>query len=145
MIRLTPDIANSNNRITQQAVRKGTRINPIWLLSASESSYYLIEVRRWPREVGAAMTQGIPASSDPNIEYIGHADYSVDVEGVPLDISAVELHLSDREVLKKEVRGNEQNVEFEVHIPEGDIDLEAWFVLADGTKQGAYFVYIDQI
>jgi len=102
-------------------------------------------VRRWPREVTVPMTAGLPPSSDPDIEYVGHASYKLDVPGVALDIEQVSLELIGQEVLTRKVAPGAQGVSFEVDLKPGDLDFEACLKKADGTRMGAYYVYAEKV
>ena len=144
-IRLSSDITAGGNPITQQAVRKARPVKPLWLLEAKAPGSYRFEVRRWPREANAAMTAAIPPSNDPDIEYIGWDSYRLDVPGVALDIAEVELKLSGMKALSKNVAPGAKSVKFDVEVPAGPIDIEAWFVKGDGERLGAYFVYVEQL
>ena len=144
-IRLSNDITNAQNPITQQAVRLGALIKPFWLLELSEARNYRFEVRRWPRGVDAAMTDGIGPTTDPEIEYIGHRSYRIDVPGKALDIASVELKLSNHDDVTKKIDPDAQSVQFELELPAGPVDIEAWLISPDGKRQGAYFVYVEQI
>jgi arylsulfatase B len=144
-IRLTNDITNAENPITQQAVRLGEPIKPFWLLELPEAGKYHFEVRRWPRGVDAAMTDGIGPTTDPEIEYIGHRRYRIDVPGKALDITKVELKLSNHDDVTKKIDLDARSVQFELELPAGPVDIEAWLIGPDGKRQGAYFVYVEQL
>ena len=141
---MSPDITNSGNPITQQAVRQARPVNPIWLLQVERPGRFRFEVRRWPREVTAGLCEALPATTDPEIEYIGHKAYRIDVPGVALDIARVELMLN-QEKLTKEVTHGAQGVSFDVDLPVGPVDVEAWFMGTGGKRMGAYFVYAEQL
>ncbi len=142
-LRLSPDITNSNNPITQQAMRQARPVKPIWLLQVERPGRFRFEVRRWPREVAVGLCEGLPATTDPEIEYIGHKAYRIDVQGVALDIAQVELTLNQKKLTRKVMRGA-QGVSFNVDLPAGPVDIEAWFIGTDGKRMGAYFVYAKQ-
>jgi len=144
-IRLSNDITNAQNPITQQAVRLGELIKPFWLLELPEAGKYRFEVRRWPRGVDAGMTEGIGPTTDPEIEYIGHRSYRIDVPGKALDIAGVELKLSNHDDVAKKIDPDAQSVQFELELPVGPVDIEAWLIGPDGKRQGAYFVYVEQL
>jgi len=144
-LRLSSDLVRDNAPITQQAVRKGRVIKALWAIRVGEAGRYRFEVRRWPREVTVPMTAGLPPSSDPDIEYVGHASYKLDVPGVALDIEQVSLELIGQEVLTRKVAPGAQGVSFEVDLKPGDLDFEACLKKADGTRMGAYYVYAEKV
>jgi len=143
-IRLSPDITKGNNPITQQAVRQARSVKPVWLLHVEQAGRFRFEVRRWPREVTAVLGAGLPPTTDPDIEYIGHQSYRIDVPGVALDVAKVELKLNQM-TLSKAVTPGAQGVFFDVDLPIGPVDVEAWLIGPDGKRLGAYFVYADQL
>lgn len=142
-IRLSPDITNGNNPITQQAVRQARPVKAQWLLQVEQAGRFRFEVRRWPREVTAGLCEGLPPTTDPDIEYIGHQTYRIDVPGVAVDVTRVELKLNQT-TLSKNVAPGVQGVFFNVDLPTGPVDVEAWFIGPEGKRMGAYFVYVDQ-
>jgi hypothetical protein len=144
-VRLSSDITAGGNPITQQSVRKAASIKPLWLLEVKTPGRFRFEVRRWPREADTGMTAAIPPSTDPEIEYIGHANYRHDVPGVALDIKQVELKLSEMKTLTKKVAPNAKSVQFDVELPIGPVDIEAWLTLGGGKRLGAYFVYVEHL
>ena len=144
-IRLSSDNTRCGNPITQQAVRKGLPVESIWLLEAEEAGLYRFEVRRWPREVDAAMTAGLAPTTDPDIEYIGADTWRIDVAGVALDIEQVELKLSGMKTLLKKITPEAQGAVFEANLGEGPVDVNASYIMGDGKKRGAYYVYAWQI
>jgi arylsulfatase A-like enzyme len=144
-LRLSSDLAVDRARIEQRAVRQGVAMQLKWLLEAAEKGRYRLEVRRWPREADAAMTAGLPPAGDPDLEYIGRTGWKTDIPGVALEIEEVELKLSGRKTLRKRVTPVAKRIVFEVDLDDGEVDLEAWFVLKGGKRIGAYFVYADQI
>jgi len=91
------------------------------------------------------MTAPLAPTTDPDIEYIGSDAYRIDAPGVSLDIEQVELKLSGMEPLTKKVPQDAKSVGFDVDLPAGPVDVEAWFILEDGRRLGAYFVYGEQI
>ena len=144
-LRLSTDIARDGGQITQQAVRKGEIIMPLWAVKVGEAGHYRFEVCRWPREADAAMTTGLPPASDPDIAYIGHATWKLDVPGVALDVAEVELKLSGQKVLAKRVAEGDKSTIFELDLNPGPLDIEATMILSDGKRMGAYFVYAKKV
>ncbi len=46
--------------------------------------------------------------------------------------------------LSKKVAPDAKSVKFDVDLPAGPVDIEAWFIQRDGQRLGAYFVYVEQ-
>jgi len=145
-LRLSSDITRDNSPITQQAVRKAMAVkNPMWLLEVSAPGRFRFEVRRWPREVEIPMTAGLPPTKDPEIEYIGHRTWRIDVPGVALDLARAQLKLSGLQPLTQDVSKGAQGVVFDVDLTAGPVDLEAWFIQSNGKRLGAYYVYAERL
>lgn len=123
----------------QRKIREAAPARGFWLLETREAGRYRFEVRRWPREADAAMRAGLPPARDPDVEYVG--GNSIDVPGVAMDIEALELKLSGHETMTKEVPEDAQGVMFDVELAEGPVDLEAKYIMGDGKRTGAYYVY----
>ena len=142
-LRLSTDLTRDSNFIWQQNVRKGDFLrHPAWLVEIEREGCFAFEVRRWPREADCPMTAGLPPTRDPRLIYCGHADSRIDVPGKALPIAEVELRLSTGQVLRKPVAPDDRQVTFEIDLPAGPVDLEAWFLAQDGRQlTGAYYVY----
>jgi len=65
--------------------------------------------------------------------------------GKAIDIASVELKLSNHADVAKKVDPSAQSVQFELELPAGPVDIEAWLIGPDGKRQGAYFVYVEQL
>ena len=87
------------------------------------------------REVSDVFMLGMGAYS-PLSGFMGRDDW----HGVCL-----EMKLSGIKTFTKKVTADAKCIVFEVDLPKGAVDLEAWFVLGNGKRKGAYFVYVDQI
>ena len=62
-----------------------------------------------------------------------------------MDIAKVELKLGNEKQLSKDVGHDAHCVTFDVELPAGDVDVEAWLIGPDGKRTGAYFVYVQRI
>ncbi|VGO18541.1 arylsulfatase [Pontiella sulfatireligans] len=144
-LRLSPVDATAKNKNTQQAVRKAEAMpNPKWAFNVEEAGRYRFEVRRWPREAPVPMTAGLEPANDPNIEYIGHKTFRIDVPGVAIAIDSVELKLADK-TLTRAVSKEDQGAVFEADLTTGPLELEAWFITPNQKRRGAYYVYAEKI
>jgi len=144
-LRLSTDITRDGCSITQQSIRKGQRLQPLWALEVLAPGRFRFEARRWPREVTVPMTAGLPPAHDPDIEYIGHDSWKLSVPGVALDIAEVQLELSNRPALTKKVPAGAQGVTFDVDLEAGPLNLQAWLIESNGERMGAYYVYAEQL
>ena len=91
------------------------------------------------------MTAGLPPAHDPDIEYIGHDSWRIDVPGAALDIAEVQLELSNRPPITEKVPAGARGVSFDVDVEGGAVDLQAWFIDSNGRRMGAYYVYAEQL
>ena len=98
--------------------------------------------RAIPRAVSGAiaMCAGLAPAHDPELEYVGH--HLMDIPGKTLEIEAVALKLTGEDLIRKPVASSAQAVVFEVELLEGNTELCAYLEFADGTKNGAYYVYV---
>ena len=125
----------------QRQIREGRGASGKWPLQVVDAGTYRVEVRRWPREAGAiAMCAGLAPAHDPELEYVGH--HLMDVPGKALEIETVALKLTGKDLIRKPVASGAQAVVFEVELSEGNTELCAYLEFADGTKNGAYYVYV---
>jgi arylsulfatase A-like enzyme len=128
----------------QRQIRQASGAAGRWELEVVDPGRYRVEVRRWPREAGeVAMCAGLPPAQDPDLEYVGL--HLMDVPGKALDIQSVELKLSDRDMLRKPLASGASSVDFELDLPTANVELRAYLVFADGTKNGAYYVYVSKL
>jgi arylsulfatase A-like enzyme len=152
-LKLTPDLTRDSNFIWQQNVRKGDFLrHPLWLVEVEQAGTFRFEIRRWPREVDQPMTGELPPTKDSRLVYCGHADSRIDVPGKALAIAEVELKLSwgrdlpTKRVFSRTVGPHDKRATFEVRLPAGPLDLEAWFLDQDGRQlTGAYYVYAEPL
>jgi arylsulfatase len=143
-LRLTADLTRNGNFIWQQAVRKGENlVSPVWLVEVERPGRYRFELRRWPREADHPMTAALPPNGDDGLIYCGHANSTTAVPGKALPIASVELRLSTGQVLREPVPAGARSLSFEVALPAGPLDIEAWFLDPQGQRlTGAYYVYV---
>ena len=62
-----------------------------------------------------------------------------------MQFNATELKLTGKKPLTKNVTPDAQSVQFDIDLPAGPVDIEAWFTLSDGNRLGAYFVYVEEL
>jgi hypothetical protein len=146
IVKLSSDITrNSRGIITQLGVRNGQRVKPLWIVNVTEAGRYRFEIRRWPREVTVPMTAGLAPASSPDIEYIGHKWWRIDVPGKALDIAKVTLELSNGVNLTENVAKDAEGVMFDVDLKPGPLDIQAWMIGSSGKRMGAYYVYAEKV
>lgn len=144
-LRLSSDLTRDSNFIFQQDVRNGTFLRqPTWLIDVERAGRFRFEVRRWPREADHPMTAGLPPAGDPGLVYCGQTFSAINVPGKAIPVAEVELRFSTGLTLHEPVKGDARCASFSVDLPAGPIDVEAWFLAADGRRlTGAYYVYAE--
>lgn len=116
-------------------VRAGLRRNGPWNVEVSRAGEYRIELRRWPREHGAAIRAALP----PRM----HA-YGQFAAGVALPVAQARLRVGPFDA-SRAVGENDDAVVFTLALLPGRTKLQTWFLDAAGTEiAGAYFVYMER-
>jgi arylsulfatase A-like enzyme len=127
----TPPFAHS-------IIRRGPLLNGCWDIEVLENGKYKIELMRWPKEAGKAITKGIPVSTIP---IPGGEPFG---EGKALNINGAKLKVQDFEETV-EVTSGMKTCDFLVNLNKGKTKLQTWFTGPDGLSLGAYYVYISRI
>jgi arylsulfatase len=110
----------------------GPRGGP-WNVLVERDGTYDVELRRWPRECGAALGSGVP----PFKGAVGTL-----VEGKALPIAAGHLTVAGRD-LDKTARPGDRAVTFRIPLKAGRMKLHGWFRDGGGADLcGAYFAYV---
>lgn len=118
----------------QVQVRRGVGKNSYWNLEVAEAGEYEFEVRRWPKEVNASFTEGLPAMADYRVRW--------GVEGVALPVGEVRIQLG-REVQRTTVDPSDKSATFTFQLEEGPILLHTWLERSHRDPiSGAFFVYV---
>lgn len=117
----------------QGQIRQGRVINSYWEIQADCGGEYEVELRRWPREAGLKIREGIPGELGTGADW-WHGGRSIPVRTAHLEIAGQSLSC--------EVAENDSCVYFRVRIPAGACHLHAWFVDEAGTSISAYYAYV---
>ena len=120
----------------QQQVRTGVRRNSYWHLDVARAGEYELELRRWPRESGLALTEAcLPATvTDGELP-----------AGVALPIARARILINGTSHTTEMEPGSQAAV-FTLHLEAGPTLLHTWF--DDERRQpicGAYFVYVKRL
>ena len=106
----------------------------IWHVIIDRDGEYIFELRRWPRESGLALQDGLSPTKVTDSTY---------VQGSPLDSRAARIRIGDREASKK-VEPTDQSVEFVFDLKKGESTIQRWFNDRNGESIcGAYYVYVE--
>ena len=132
----------------QGQIRRGVRKNGYWNLDVDTEGEYEFELRRWPREVDAAISSGIPEqkSTTPGRGIAGVAlpivNAKIYIGGVNLR-SVAEKKPYGFEGLVKKVSPDDKFVTFNIRLKPGPIYLHTFFDDKAGENIcGAYYVYV---
>ncbi|MBL8218772.1 MAG: arylsulfatase [Bryobacterales bacterium] len=116
-------------------VRNGVRKNGVWHVYAEEAGEYEIALRRWPREVDAALTADLPARP--------FEDGTIG-KGVALPIGKARLKIGgyDQTV---ETKADDREAVFRMKLAKGAATMQSWFLDAQGQEiTGAYYAYVER-
>ena len=118
----------------QVQVRRGVGKNSYWMLEVAEAGEYDFELRRWPRELDAPFTEGLPAMPGNKARW--------GVPGFAMPVGEVRIQLG-REVQRKSVNPDDTHATFTFQLEKGAIRLHTWLERAyRDPLSGSFFVYI---
>ncbi len=107
------------------AIRNAAKANGFWAIRVERDGAYQFELRRWPREldkpINAAIDRG--KAINPKTARLKIADFD---QSLP-------------------VKGSDKGVVFKARLKAGETTMQTWFIDADGTGRGAYFVYVTRL
>jgi len=107
-----------------------------WPVNVVATGEYTVELRRWPKELNAAIHANIP----PGEKVYGRpAHRSTPGEGFPATKAVLTI---GRQQLTKTVGKDDTGVTFRVQLPKGSQRLSAKFVDAKGRSLDAFYVYV---
>ena len=107
-----------------------------WPIDVLEAGEYEVELRRWPRELGAAIDADIPPGA---FIYGKPGSRTVPGEGFPA--AEVQLSIGD-ECFSELVEENTERVCFMLQLNKGSQEISARFIDAEGRALDVFFVYI---
>ncbi|MBL8178177.1 MAG: arylsulfatase [Bryobacterales bacterium] len=116
-------------------VRNGVRKNGVWHIFAEQAGEYEIALRRWPREVDAALSSGLAARS--------FEDGTIG-KGVALPIAKARLRIGafDQTI---ETTAESREAVFRMKLPKGPTTMQSWFLDEQGAEiTGAYYAYVER-
>jgi len=111
-------------------------MNGPWLLHVEQAGRYRVGLRRWPVEADAAIRAPLPP-------YQG-VDGSFPA-GVALPVATARLRVGEFD-RSKPVTDEDKEAVFEVTLPAGPLQLQTWFLEADGKEIcGAFYVEVRRL
>jgi arylsulfatase A-like enzyme len=120
----------------QKQVRMGVKKNGVWHVFVDQPGEYEFELRRWPREAGFTLREGLPAKKVTD---------GVLIEGVSLPIYFAKIKIGDKEQ-SISVDESHKSVTFKFKLEKGENTIQTWFM--DDKKEsicGAYYLYVKRL
>jgi arylsulfatase A-like enzyme len=119
-------------------VRKGVLMNGDWDIDVRSRGKYLVELRRWPREIDVEICKGLDASIKPipGGKPFGPGK-ALDINKASMDIAGI--HQTAIVAL------TDKSVQFTVDLKEGKTKLKTLFTNGSDISLGAYYVYIKKL
>lgn len=121
----------------QNGMIEATQSGGSWKIEFVEGGDYTITLRRFPRESGLAINATFPAQ-EKAIELDKTAPASVKNDFVEASMYVAGITKSAK------IKEGQEEVTFEVKIPEGKFDLETELIDKDKRVHPAYYVYIEK-
>jgi arylsulfatase B len=125
------------------------RADGFWALDVAVAGEYELALARWPREVGAAVTDAIdiPAKLKPLIYYSPGLDYAITHDrATAVSATYARLRIQDHD-LDQPIDATTAEALFRVRLRAGSTRLQTWFVNGadDGDSTGAYYAYVTRL
>ncbi|MFW6277141.1 MAG: sulfatase-like hydrolase/transferase [Prolixibacteraceae bacterium] len=126
---------NNGPRQATERAKKGEEFTGgIWNIRVHKTGNYRVELRRYPREAGAAICAAVPAFKPRFGEPLP--------AGIPLDVTLANLVTANGE-FESPVSKDDESAVFNVDLNKGESELKAWF----GNEKepvvcGAYYAYV---
>jgi hypothetical protein len=119
----------------QRQVRAADPKVGVWHLEVARGGEYTIELRRYPREAGLAIGQGIPVTRVVDGQFIA---------GRELPVARARLKIGGHEEAI-DLEKDAASATFRVALESGPVELETCFYDAQGNEIcGAYFAYVQR-
>ena len=110
---------------SQRAVRNGMQADGFWAVEIERDGTYQFELRRWPKELDAAINAAVPG-------------------GKAISATSARLKIADLDVTKA-IPNGAHAVTFEVELKAGNGPLRTWLIDDTGESRGPYYVYAKRL
>jgi len=110
-----------------------------WAVDVKTAGEYTVELRRWPKESGAAITASLEAGTDVP----GVTPFRA-IAGKPFAAVKAHLKLGGQE-LSLPVKPSAKNVTFKLKLKPGRDELWAKFTDEADTPMGAFYAYVTKV
>jgi arylsulfatase A-like enzyme len=121
----------------QGDIRHGKICNSYIEVEFVESGLYSFELRRWPKEEGSSLTDGLPGELKN-----GFAGWYSGGRAIPFNKATIKIGAYED---SKEVSDNDESVIFTARIDAGPAHLQTFMEDKDGNVIGAYYVYVRKV
>ncbi len=110
-----------------------------WPVEVAKAGTYHFEVRRWPREVNKPITAPLAAQTQSDTILAGRPWHMPAGKAIP----AVKVRLRvGKTIVEKAITGKDCFAAFDLKLPVGATDIEAWLVNKAGKAHFVYYVYV---
>ena len=135
-------IANGSTPWNQRHIRNAEKKpsnTGFWAVDIKSAGDYTVELRRWPKEAGKAITSALEAGADvPGVKPFRAA------VGKPFAAVKAHLKLGGKELVLP-VKESDEGVTFKIKLKEGRDELWAKFTDSAGTPMGAFYAYVNKL
>jgi arylsulfatase A-like enzyme len=126
----------------QTQIRKALRVQGWWEIDVFQSGTYRIELRRWPRESGVSLRDGIEGEL---LESTSQMDYFHGATGgVALDITSACLTVGEKQKTV-DVHDGDGGAIFDLELAKGAAHLKGEFRMSSGESVGSYYACVKRI
>jgi len=123
----------------QRHIRSAYKDNGYWLLKVEKSGKYNLKLRRWPEETNLSLNAKAPVRS-----VLEGTSVRASSKSKSLNITKARIEIQDK-LLSKKVNANDEFVEFELELKQGETHLTTWFTIDNKEELGAYYVSIAKL
>lgn len=111
-----------------------------WAVKVVRDGKYQVSLRRWPVESGVAINASLPAEEDVP----GATKAFRTVPGNAIDATHGVLRIDDKDLARKPVVGDAEEVVFVTELKQGSYQLAPFFEIKEG-ELGAYYVVVTSV
>ncbi|MEM9260943.1 MAG: hypothetical protein AAGA62_14945, partial [Bacteroidota bacterium] len=126
-----------------QHVRNAMRANGFWDLDVEQAGNYQISLRRWPRESALSFEDTYPKPQLDSARFYPRDKYFQAPSRV-FKVSEARLQVGDFDQTVT-VAATQEEIQFQVPLPEGEVFLQTWLMTETKDTVGAYYVYLEPV
>jgi hypothetical protein len=126
----------------QGLIRRGIIANGYWEVLVDKAGWYMVELRRWPKEAGIPLRSGIDGG---DVEYeqscVPVQNHDRYTGGKALAVEQVKLKVGDKEYVQL-VDETDVAATFQIPLEKGPAHMQGWLTNQAGLNLGAYYAYV---